>query len=139
VSQYFLVGGRIVWNPSNRVAELFVQLAGVMAEAAATPSGLHDTGADEYEVDLVLFEAFTDALTRRYLSSSHVIMRSLIEGFLATALVLVDRAGGTVSALSEVVALDARDLAVGTLGVSPQGDATRLRDLAAVHAQEMVV
>ena len=40
-----------------------------------------------------------DALIRRYARSNHVILRSLMEGFTATAIVLVNRGGGRLPAL----------------------------------------
>ncbi|HEX6686718.1 MAG TPA: DUF6086 family protein [Candidatus Limnocylindrales bacterium] len=137
VSQYFRAGDRILWNPSNRAAELFIHMADVAARIAERPTGIRDEHADEYEVDPAQFEAFVDALTRRYLSSSHPVVRTLLEGFIATALVLVDRAGGTVSALSEVPVLDQRDVPVGTRGIGRLGDAARLLDLAATLARVM--
>jgi hypothetical protein len=106
VSQYFQVGDRVLWNPSNRVADLFVGQADALVAIANAPHGMRPTGQDEFEMDLVAFEAFVDALTRVYLGSSHQIMRALLEGFLATAVVLVDRARGGVSALAEPPALD---------------------------------
>lgn len=56
---------------------------------------------DEYEVDLEVFGEFVNALVRRYCASTHLILRSLLEGSTATALVLVERGGGVVSALDE--------------------------------------
>ncbi|NUR96961.1 MAG: hypothetical protein HOV67_17100 [Kribbellaceae bacterium] len=116
---------------------MFVGVAQAVAEVTARPVGFRDTGADEYEVDLAAFEAFVEEAVRTYLGSSHPIMRTLLEGFLATALVLVDRAGGTIAALSEVPVLDARDVSVGPQGIGPLGDAARLRELAAANARAM--
>jgi hypothetical protein len=139
VSQYFQVGDQILWNPSNRVAKLFIRMADVAAEIAEQRPGIHDTGSDEYELDPVAFATFVDALTRRYLSSSHLIMRSLLEGFLATALVLVERAGGTVPTLLEVPILDQRDVSVSPEGIGALGDVAQLRELAATHARAMSI
>jgi hypothetical protein len=137
VSKYFKVDEQVLWNPSNGVAKLFVSTAQALVALADEPHGLHDTGSDECEIDPVLFEAFIDALVRRYLASSHLILRSHMEGFLATALVLVERAGGTVRAFSEPKDLDMRDLSVGTVAVNARGDADQLRDMAAAHAKAM--
>jgi uncharacterized protein DUF6086 len=113
------------------------------SEAVAPTVGL-ETGiapvvADEYEIDLDAFTVFVDALVHRYLSSSHTILRSLLEGFTATALVMVHRAGQTVPALAVTPALDPRDVSVGPFGISPLGDAERLRALAEEYAQAMPV
>jgi hypothetical protein len=53
------------------------------------------------------------------------------------AMVLVDRAGGTIPALSEVPMLDGRDVSVDPNGMDPLGDVTLPLDLAAGHAQAM--
>jgi Family of unknown function (DUF6086) len=113
VSQYFRVGDLVLWNPSNRVAELFVRTSEAVAPLVARPSGIGAIYADEYEVDLDLFVGFVDALVKQYLSSSHAILRSLLEGFLATALVLVYRAGREVPSLHAPAMLDPRDVSVG--------------------------
>ncbi|GIF16452.1 hypothetical protein [Actinoplanes teichomyceticus] len=58
-------------------------------------------------------------------------------GFTATALVMVQRAGHSVPALAATPALDPRDVSVGSLGISPLGDAERLRALAEEYARAM--
>jgi hypothetical protein len=51
---------------------------------------------DEAQVELPVLLVFVDTLVLRfYRRSSHPIQRSMTEGFVATALVLLDRAGGT--------------------------------------------
>ncbi|NUR48639.1 MAG: hypothetical protein HOV71_10930 [Hamadaea sp.] len=137
MSQSFRTGDVILWFPSNRVARLFHALTEILAPVAGLPAGMADTGADEYAIDLATFEAFVDELTRQYLGSSHVILRSMMEGYLATALVLVERAGGGVGALAEPIGLDPRDVSVGPDGVGRLGDADRLRELASAHARAM--
>ncbi|MCW3820710.1 DUF6086 family protein [Micromonospora sp. DR5-3] len=137
MSQYFQVGDLVLWNPSNRVAELFVRTSEAVAPLVATPSGIGAMDADEYEVDLDVFVGFVDALVKQYLSSSHAILRSLLEGFLATALVLVDRAGSTVPSLHAPATLDPRDVSVGTGGIGALGDPVRLRELADALAHAM--
>ncbi|MEV6969788.1 DUF6086 family protein [Hamadaea sp. NPDC051192] len=137
MSQIFRTGDVILWYPSNRVARLFHALTEVLVSFAERPAGMEDTGADEYEIDRAAFVVFVDELTRRYLGSSHPILRSMLEGYLPTALVLVERAGGSVAALSEAIGLDPRDVSVGPGGIGGLGDAERLRELAAVHARAM--
>ncbi|WP_027346798.1 DUF6086 family protein [Hamadaea tsunoensis] len=139
MSQNFRIGRRILWNPSNRVARLFLDVAAAAAGIAEKPVGLRDTGADEHEVDLATFEAFVNALVRTYLGSNHPILRALLEDFLATALVLVNRAGGTVGALEEDPVLSGRDVSAGPQGIGPLGDAARLLGLAAEYARGMPV
>jgi len=139
VSQYFQVGDLVLWNPANRVAELFVRTSEAVAPTAGLPTGIGPVVADEYQIDLDTFTAFTDALVHRYRSSSHTILRSLLEGFIATALVMVERAGRSVPALVGAPTLDPRNVLVGPAGISPLGDAERLQALAEEHALAMPV
>ena len=62
---------------------------------------------------------------------------SLMEGVIATAIVLVERAGGTVAALSEPPGTDNRDVQVGAGGPAALADPDRLAELAAEHAAAM--
>ncbi|MBV1850798.1 DUF6086 family protein [Catellatospora tritici] len=137
MSRYFQIGARVLWNPSNNVAELFARTAEVMSALVDKPTGMHDLGQDEYEIDLPVFEAFVDTLARRYLGSSHLVLRSLVEGFLATAIVMVERAEGGLPALTQSHELFPRDIQVGPTGTMPLGDVRRLRDLADDVARAM--
>jgi hypothetical protein len=139
VSQYFQVGDLVLWNPASRVAELFFRTSEAIAPTMGLPTGIASVVADEYQIDLDAFTAFTDALVHRYLSSSHTILRSLLEGFTATALVMVERTGRRVPALADTPTLDPRDVSVGPAGISPLGDAERLRALAEEHTRSMPV
>ena len=128
VSQYFQVGDLILWNPATGVAELFVRAGEAIAPTVGVPTGIAPVVADEYQIDLDTFTAFTDALVHRYLSS-------LLEG--STALVLVERAGSSVPALSETPTLDPRNISVGPGSIAPLGDAERLRALAQEKGRAM--
>jgi hypothetical protein len=75
----------------------------------------------------------------RYLSSSHTILKTLLASFTATALVMVERAGRSVPALADTPTLDQRDVSVGPAGISPLGDAERLRALAKEYGRAMPV
>jgi hypothetical protein len=134
VSQNFQTGDLVLWNPSHRVAELFVRSGQAIASLIDRPTGIGEKRADEYEIDLDLFVGFVDALVEQYLSSSHPILRSLTEGFLAVALVMVERAGRTVSWRG---GFDRRDVLVGSDGVGAGGDRARLRELADRAARGM--
>jgi hypothetical protein len=92
--------------------------------------------ADEHEIDAEAFAAFVDALTQQYLSSSHAILRSLLEGFLATALVLVQRSGRDLPSLRRTVP-DPRDVSVGVGGIRPLGSVEHLLGLADDHSLAM--
>ncbi|HEY2699615.1 MAG TPA: DUF6086 family protein [Pseudonocardiaceae bacterium] len=138
MSQNFEIGEQTLWNPSNGPGRLFVEVAKALETVAELPSGIGlGRWADCHEIDLVAFTAFTDALVRRYRESNHLILRSLLEGFVATAIVLVERGGGTVPALSEQPGTSTRDVQVGPNGPAAQADPQRLAELAAEHAGSM--
>lgn len=131
VSQYFQIEDTVLWNPSTGVARLFVLSVEAVAPAVELPSGVGAEFNDEYEIDIVTFAAFVDALVRRYYSSTHMILRTLIEGVAAVGIVMVERAGGSVTGLSERPStIDPNDVAVFTTGLGEVGDASRLRVLA---------
>ncbi|MEV5708625.1 DUF6086 family protein [Actinoallomurus sp. NPDC052274] len=92
---YFQVDDRVLWNPSNGVARVFVRTAEVLVPEAELPTGLGPMVEDECQVDMAAFTAFVRALIGRYEASNHRILRSLMEDFIAVALVLVERGGGT--------------------------------------------
>jgi hypothetical protein len=84
-----------------RAAESFSTLTGL-------PSGLGPMQADECAIDIEVLTAFVDALIHRYARSNHVILRSLMEGFTATAIVLVERGGGHLPMLASTNAPTSR-------------------------------
>ena len=79
--------GNAAWHDFKGEAE-------VIASAFRVASGLGDIIEDECEVDLPVFEEFLAAAARQYQQTAHPILRSLMTGFLATAMVLAERAGG---------------------------------------------
>lgn len=99
MSQYFQVGERVLWNPATGVAQVFLRSAEAFAELTGLPSGLGPMVEDECEVDIEAFSSFVDALISRYARSNHLILRSLMEGFAATAIALAERGGGRLPAL----------------------------------------
>ncbi|MCP2342064.1 DUF6086 family protein [Actinomadura rupiterrae] len=99
MSQYFQTGGRVLWNPATGVARVFLRAAESFATLIGLSSGLGPMQEDECEIGIEAFSAFTDALICCYARSNHVILRSLMEGFTATAIVLVDRSGRRLPAL----------------------------------------
>lgn len=94
MSCVFQSGDEILWNPSNAVGQVFTGEAEVLASTFGRPSGLGAIVEDECEVDMAEFENFVHDLVRRYDEATHPILRSLMVGFIATALVILDRGGG---------------------------------------------
>ena len=142
VSQYFQVGDQTLWNPSNGPGTLFVSVAKALEPVAELPSGIGvgrwgPGDPDCHGIDLDAFTRFTDALVRRYRSSNHLILQSLMEGFIATAIVLVERGGGTVRALSEQPGTNTQDVQIGATGPVAKADPDRLTQRAAEHSAAM--
>ncbi|MEV3921449.1 DUF6086 family protein [Actinomadura coerulea] len=102
MSQYFQNGGEVLWNPATRVAGLFLDMAQAHARLLGVPSGLGPMEEDECQVDVQAFASFTDALVRYYANSSHMILRSLMEGFAATALAVAHSVAEPVAAAREL-------------------------------------
>ncbi|MEV0659968.1 DUF6086 family protein [Actinomadura luteofluorescens] len=103
MSQYFQNGDDVLWNPATRVAGLFLDMAEAHARMLGIPSGLGPMEEDECQVDVQAFASFTDALVRYHANSSHRILKSLMEGFVATALAIAiaDNVAGPVAAVRE--------------------------------------
>ncbi|MFJ8832040.1 DUF6086 family protein [Micromonospora aurantiaca] len=105
------IGDETLWNPANGVADLFVRTAEALAQAEGVSSGIEPLLIrDEYWTNADEFTAF-------------------IEGFTATALVSVERAGHDIDALRNPPPSDWRDVSVDTAGLAAPGDAERLRAL----------
>ncbi|GAB3958664.1 DUF6086 family protein [Actinoallomurus acanthiterrae] len=140
MSQYLQVDDRVLWNPSSGVARLFVRTAEALAPEAGLPTGLGPMVNDECEIDLAAFTGFVSALIRRYERSDHPILHSLMDGFIATALVLVQRGGATLS-VSDARDEGLRDVQVGPYaGWSPSSQVLsteRWATLVDQHAQAM--
>lgn len=131
MSQYFVAEGKTLWNPSNGVAQQFARSVEAIAPTVGLPTGLGPDLNDEYEIEMTLFVGFIDALVRRYCSSTHLILQTLIEGVAAIGIVLTERTGSTVPALSQPVqTIDPHDVAIYASGPGAVGNPARLRALA---------
>jgi hypothetical protein len=94
MSCYFQIDDNVLWNPSNEVARLFKGQIEVVASVLRLDSGLGDIIEDECEVAPDVFERFVAEAMKQYQHVLHPIFRSLTVGVIATASVLVERAGG---------------------------------------------
>jgi hypothetical protein len=92
VSQYFGLGERTLWNPSNGAARLFLGQVFVFEAELGLPSGIGPMREDECQIDPGTLKLFVEALLERHRRTSHAVMIALSEGFLATMLVLAERA-----------------------------------------------
>ncbi|GFE12633.1 hypothetical protein Sgleb_06800 [Streptomyces glebosus] len=116
MSQYFGMGEETLWNPSNGAARLFLRQIAVFEAELGLPSGVGPMENDECQVDPVALGAFANALLAQHQRTRHAIVLALSEGFLATLLVLAERAGAEVG---WTPADNAQDDGLRDLQVSP--------------------
>jgi hypothetical protein len=109
MSQYFQLGDQVLWNPATRVAQLYVGLSDAMSALIDQPTGIGPVIADEYAIDLPVFESFVGALVLHYQRATHSIMKSMMDGFIATSMVMLERACGTIPALDDERLIELRN------------------------------
>ncbi|MCX5078603.1 DUF6086 family protein [Streptomyces sp. NBC_00513] len=93
MSQYYDMGDETLWNPSDGASRLFMSQVRVYEAELGMPSGIGPMQADECQIDPIAFKEFVDALLAWHRRASHAVMAALSEGFVATVLVLAERAG----------------------------------------------
>ncbi|MET7698703.1 DUF6086 family protein, partial [Streptomyces sp. NPDC005485] len=92
MSQYYDLGDRTLWNPSNGASRLFLRQVAVHEAELGMSSGIGPMENDESFLDAAAFAAFADALLARHRATTHGVVIALSEGFVATVLVLAERA-----------------------------------------------
>ncbi|WP_329336624.1 DUF6086 family protein [Streptomyces sp. NBC_00663] len=93
MSQYFDIGHQTLWNPSNGAARLFLRHVRLYEEELGVPSGFGPMENDECKIDPAVFETYVNAVLDLHDRTRHSIIDALSEGFVATVLVLAERAG----------------------------------------------
>ncbi|MEU8820427.1 DUF6086 family protein [Actinoplanes sp. NPDC048796] len=139
MSQYFddATTGQTLWNPATRVAQLFFRMTEALAPTVELPCGVVDLGVDEYAVDPAAFSRFVDALVRQYLSSNHAIFKEMLAGYLPPAVVMVERSGRTVAALTTPVERSAVAISLNVDAFDPAADRRELIQLATAASRSM--
>jgi len=99
VSQYYELGEVTLWNPSNGASRLFLRQAELFEEEVGQSSGIGPMQNDQAQISPEEFEAFVHALLAWRRRTHHAVVAALSDGFLATVLVLADRAGIVVDRL----------------------------------------
>ncbi|MEU1818005.1 DUF6086 family protein [Streptomyces roseifaciens] len=94
------MGDEDIWNPSNSVARVFLEQAEALSRLTGEETGLGPVIEDECEISIHEFSKFTDNLVTTYQNSNNRAFRSLLEGFISVALVLVERGGGTLESIT---------------------------------------
>ncbi|WP_369232625.1 DUF6086 family protein [Streptomyces sp. R21] len=92
MSQYYDLGDRTLWNPSNGASRLFLHQVAVYEAELGLPSGVGPMENDESAVEAATFRTFANALLTWHRATTHGVMAALSEGFVATVLVLAERA-----------------------------------------------
>lgn len=85
--------GHDLWRPTNDVSCTFMSIADAMSEILGVDSGISEAAEGVHEIDIRVFHRFTAALVERYCETDQGILRTLTAGFIATCLVLINRAG----------------------------------------------
>ncbi|MFE4305697.1 DUF6086 family protein [Streptomyces sp. NPDC056891] len=89
---------KTLWDPALGVGRAYVALAREAGELNGVPTGLTDNerlgGSD---VDLSVFQQFTQALYDRYCSTNHFILHGLLRGLVLTSVVMLERGGGSIT------------------------------------------
>ncbi|MCU7728163.1 DUF6086 family protein [Actinoplanes sp. KI2] len=139
MGQYFVdaTTGETLWNPATRVAQLFFRMTVALVPVADRPCGVVDLEADEYAVDPEGFAAFVDALVTQYLGSNHAIFKAMLAGYLPQAVVMVERSGRTVAALTAPAERSTRAISLGVDAFAPADDRRDLVRRAAAAARSM--
>src|SRR4051812_38794410 len=91
-----------------------------LVPVADRPCGVVDLRSDEYAVDPEAFAAFVDALVRQYLASNHEIFK--LAGHLPQALVMVERSGRAVAALTAAIERSTEAVSVNVDRFDPVSD-----------------
>ncbi|MFI9828016.1 DUF6086 family protein [Streptomyces sp. NPDC051913] len=139
MSQYFDLGdesAETLWNPSDGAARLFLRHVRLYEEELGLPSGFGPMENDECAIDPAAFGAYVDALLALHDRTRHGIIDALSEGFVATVLVLAERAG--VEVRRPVAADGPEGLRDVQVPLSDPGDrAGRLRERAELLGRRM--
>ncbi|MFE5474144.1 DUF6086 family protein [Nocardia sp. NPDC056541] len=97
MSQYYEMDGTTLWNPSNGVSRLFLNHVGFFEEELGVPSGIGPMESDVCEVTPVVLEVFLATVLAWRGRTDHAVVQALSDGFLATLLIISERAGITTS------------------------------------------
>jgi hypothetical protein len=139
VSQYFkdVTTGETLWNPATRVAQLFFRVTDAMVRVAERPCGVVDLQIDEYAVEPEAFAVFVDSLVTQYLASNHPIFKAMLAGYLPQAVVMVERSGRSVAALTVPIERSTEAISLNVDAFDPAGDRQDLVERATAAARSM--
>ncbi|CAL9422088.1 DUF6086 family protein [Streptomyces sp. enrichment culture] len=93
---------RVIWDPALGVGRTYVALAQAVGELIGLPTGLSENerlgGSD---VDLAVFQRFTQGLYERCCSTKNFVLHGLLRGLLLTSIVMLEMGGGSIARTRE--------------------------------------
>ncbi|MEV5748378.1 DUF6086 family protein [Actinoallomurus sp. NPDC052308] len=93
----FRVGGETVWAPSAEAGRLYVGMTKCLAAGGGRATGVRTVAEDVFEIDPQPFDTLVEVAYKEYFASTNRVYRSQLHGWLLTSLVLLARAGVTVT------------------------------------------
>jgi hypothetical protein len=93
MSQYYMAGDVVLWNPSTVVSRLFLGQLRLFEKELRRASGVGSMESDECQVDLGMLNEFARALAAGPPLRNHAVIRTLSDGFVVTFLSIAQRAG----------------------------------------------
>ncbi|WP_034263746.1 DUF6086 family protein [Actinospica robiniae] len=138
MSQYFRLADVALWSPSNGASGLFLQQASVFEAQIGMTSGIGPMEEDEAEVDGALLGEFVSTLLDWRSRTNHTVMTALSDGFIATCVVLAERAGASLRWPEPLTAASSlHDVQVGAETGFGDGWQGSVREQAALLARAM--
>ncbi|NMO57897.1 hypothetical protein HH310_42905 [Actinoplanes sp. TBRC 11911] len=139
MSQYFddATTGETLWNPATKVAQLFYRMTEALVPVAGRSSGVVNLRIDEYAVDPDGFASFVDELVSQYLSSNHAIFKAMLAGYLPPAVVVVERSGRMVPALTTPIERSNEAISCSVDAFGPAAERIDLAERAEAAARSM--
>ncbi|GAA3985070.1 hypothetical protein GCM10022384_36800 [Streptomyces marokkonensis] len=93
---------RTLWDPALRVGQAYVALAREAGELHGMSTGLTENerlgGSD---VDLAVFQQFTQGLYDRYCATNNFVLHGLLRGLLLPSIVMLEKGGGSITRTPE--------------------------------------
>jgi Family of unknown function (DUF6086) len=84
-----------------------------------------------------VFAPFVDDLVEQYLASNHTILKGMLAGYLAPAVVMVERSGRTIAALSAPIERSNVAISLNVDAFDPVADQRELVQLATAASRSM--
>lgn len=93
MSQYYMAGEVVLWNPSSGASRLFTGQVRLVESELHLVSGIGPMESDQCQVDLAVLNSFARALAGEASLRTHEVVRALAEGVVVTVLAVAHRAG----------------------------------------------